>query len=198
MRALLIILAFAISSTAVAFPGFDNFGCEGSGCHDNPSPAGDVGPIDDIDVLIDSLGNQITLSLRVDDAFADKSTIALSGTDALGLDLTVGTPDTWNLDNTNFIYADPLIDRAEYSDQGVNNNVLDYILTFDVGPDAVLGTYLIDVKFAGGSTGGPDKWADITSFNVNVTPIPIPAAVWLFGSGLLGLVGVARRRRRNA
>ena len=26
-------------------------------------------------------------------------------------------------------------------------------------------------------------------------PIPIPAAVWLFGSGLLGLVGVARRRK---
>jgi hypothetical protein len=26
-------------------------------------------------------------------------------------------------------------------------------------------------------------------------PVPIPAAVWLFGSGLLGLVGIARRRR---
>ncbi|MGB5398483.1 MAG: VPLPA-CTERM sorting domain-containing protein [Gammaproteobacteria bacterium] len=24
--------------------------------------------------------------------------------------------------------------------------------------------------------------------------IPVPAAVWLFGSGLIGLVGVARRR----
>ncbi len=28
----------------------------------------------------------------------------------------------------------------------------------------------------------------------NVTAVPVPAAVWLFGSGLLGLVGVARRR----
>ena len=27
--------------------------------------------------------------------------------------------------------------------------------------------------------------------------IPIPAAVWLFGSGLLGLVGVARRKSAN-
>ena len=26
------------------------------------------------------------------------------------------------------------------------------------------------------------------------SPVPVPAAVWLFGSGLLGLVGVARRR----
>ena len=29
---------------------------------------------------------------------------------------------------------------------------------------------------------------------VDLQPIPIPAAVWLFGSGLLGLVAVARRR----
>jgi len=28
----------------------------------------------------------------------------------------------------------------------------------------------------------------------DVTVVPVPAAVWLFGSGLLGLVGVARRK----
>ncbi|WP_297527145.1 VPLPA-CTERM sorting domain-containing protein [Thiohalobacter sp.] len=30
------------------------------------------------------------------------------------------------------------------------------------------------------------------------SPVPVPAAVWLMGSGLVGLVGVARRRRRAA
>ena len=30
---------------------------------------------------------------------------------------------------------------------------------------------------------------------VNLNPIPVPAAVWLFGSGLIGLVGVARRKK---
>jgi len=30
-----------------------------------------------------------------------------------------------------------------------------------------------------------------------LTPVPVPAAVWLFGSGLLGLVGVARRKRNR-
>jgi len=34
-----------------------------------------------------------------------------------------------------------------------------------------------------------------TSFQM--TPVPVPAAVWLFGSGLLGLAGVARRKRNK-
>jgi hypothetical protein len=29
-------------------------------------------------------------------------------------------------------------------------------------------------------------------------PVPLPAAVWLFGSGLLGLLGVGRRRAAPA
>lgn len=34
-----------------------------------------------------------------------------------------------------------------------------------------------------------------TSFSGSITAVPIPAAVWLFGSGLLGLVGIARRKK---
>lgn len=30
--------------------------------------------------------------------------------------------------------------------------------------------------------------------NVTISPVPVPAAVWLFGSGLLGLAGIARRK----
>ena len=54
-------------------------------------------------------------------------------------------------------------------------------------PDGILGLSMIDGAFVG--------------FNANfnfTTPsavVPVPAAVWLFGSGLLGLVGIARRRK---
>ena len=36
---------------------------------------------------------------------------------------------------------------------------------------------------------------DSASFVNN--PVPVPAAAWLFGSGLLGLIGIARRKKRN-
>jgi hypothetical protein len=36
--------------------------------------------------------------------------------------------------------------------------------------------------------------ADIS--DIPVAAVPVPAAVWLFGSGLLGLVGIARRKKR--
>ncbi len=40
-------------------------------------------------------------------------------------------------------------------------------------------------------------WQGATApgFSGVVSSVPIPAAVWLFGSGLVGLVGVARRRK---
>lgn len=37
----------------------------------------------------------------------------------------------------------------------------------------------------------PDQLRVITA----VSTVPVPAAVWLFGSGLLGLIGMARRKR---
>ena len=51
-------------------------------------------------------------------------------------------------------------------------------------------TYLIN--FDGQGADGSDKSG--STLAVDLAPIPVPAAVWLFGSGLIGLVGVARRR----
>lgn len=61
--------------------------------------------------------------------------------------------------------------------------------------DTVGGSPMVDGPFAGFNAN-----FDITLVsNLSVTPagvVPVPAAVWLFGSGLLGLVGVARRKKQ--
>jgi hypothetical protein len=82
-------------------------------------------------------------------------------------------------------------------------------LTLTGAPNFVLGISTDGVNFIadnGATTYGNGNAATVY-FNipganggsvlaVDVVPaVPVPAAAWLFGSGLLGLVGVARRRR---
>ncbi len=52
------------------------------------------------------------------------------------------------------------------------------------------------LKLVGSVTAGPAATA-VTDWGPAPAPapVPIPAAAWLFGSGLIGLVGVARRRK---
>jgi len=34
-------------------------------------------------------------------------------------------------------------------------------------------------------------------FSIGLTAVPAPAAIWLFGSGFTGLIGMARRRKAS-
>ena len=52
----------------------------------------------------------------------------------------------------------------------------------------------------------PGKWNDLANFTsgdllgiplhgvVEISQVPVPAAIWLFGSGLIGLIGLTRRK----
>lgn len=46
--------------------------------------------------------------------------------------------------------------------------------------------------------GGQETVASVFTFTPSTpSPVPVPAAAWLFGSGLMGLIGAARNRRWN-
>jgi hypothetical protein len=115
---------------------------------------------------------------------SDYVTTAVTGSTTTGLNLS-GWTWTWN-----GIAAIPMGNGAwgtGYSN-GIANFVwdgvyghaytLDYHATVPLGDPSNLGGLLYALHLEG-----------------VVNPVPIPAAVWLLGSGLLGLVGVARRRR---
>ena len=55
----------------------------------------------------------------------------------------------------------------------------------DLDGDGVPGSSMVDGPFVGFNA----------NFNLRPQVVPVPAAAWLMGSGLLGLIGVARRKK---
>ena len=62
----------------------------------------------------------------------------------------------------------------------------------------VPGSVMVNGPFAGQHATFKGTTTDIIPQSGGTSPVPVPAAVWLFGSGLIGLVGVARRRTKKA
>lgn len=68
---------------------------------------------------------------------------------------------------------------------------LNLALTFT---DATLQTFS-GSAIATNDDGAGDQYSYTWSFNGQAPAVPVPAAVWLFGSGLAGLAGLARSRK---
>jgi len=93
----------------------------------------------------------------------------------------------------------------------------DYLLIDFIAPDSYGQIWVNDGYQSGANISGSNTFigTDFTSLGlnsgsytwtwangsasdsliVNVGPVPVPPALWLFGSGLLGLVGMARRKK---
>lgn len=112
----------------------------------------------------------------------------LDGTTITQIDLTLGT-HTYTLDEVELVDPDSIIpmlggrlNNANSVAWGTNDFWLRYWSTGEFFEFA----YTTDaaVEFFTTNTG-----------TMTVSSVPVPAAAWLFGSGLIGLAGVARRRK---
>ena len=56
------------------------------------------------------------------------------------------------------------------------------------------GSATVDVFYGKIMASSPAFPNSLTSFTGSLSSVPVPAAVWCFGSGLLALIGVARRK----
>lgn len=58
----------------------------------------------------------------------------------------------------------------------------------------VLNVSRVDLVIFNTNIGGASTQVEIREVEFSISAVPVPAAVWLFGSGLLGLIGVARHK----
>lgn len=138
----------------------------------------------------------------------DGNSGVFDGCEKYGIGIDIGSDDAMNLDFQLKIGGDAVAD----SGNGTEN------VSTLVNPSAASFDYVVAETTANGiefSVTGLDPSPfprSVTYYfygetvnntgiedigSLTTTVVPVPAAVWLFGSGLLGLVGVARRRERQ-
>ncbi len=81
-------------------------------------------------------------------------------------------------------------DSCQFSNSVLTGTVCNQTMTVADGTDSDTYNFMVNLVSGGGT-------ATLTGLH-NVAAVPIPGAVWLFASGLMGLMGVARRKARQA
>ncbi len=148
-------------------------------------------PVQAATVFTPSDGDIDILKLEIDGGGLNEGMfLALSQPDALpppGIPLDFATSNLVQFDT-------PVLDAAGYSSFSIAlYDTVDWHFETTAVPfgDAALLNYVFDHDFEGWEF---DHVTLLVADGGGVQVIPIPAAAWLFGSGLLGLTAVARRK----
>ena len=171
------------------------------GGYDGAAPSA-PGPWNDISIVQFEFGTNGTVLVRTAETDG-----ALSGFAAPSGDITGGAA-TLNLDSWTAWWSGSSFNQGSTSTM-VDNTVCaaggDFVTRCSTAVvvdsyNAATGEFTASwnsVVQAGSFKGSLGNWqiSGIMGTNGNPSAIPVPAAVWLFGSGLIGLAGIARRRK---
>jgi len=127
----------------------------------------------------------------------------------------VGLPDGWKIKNDKKMdgfgkFENVLIgkkwsgqDPLSFSIVGIDgDSIFSYVNSHDAGDGVFFASFVGGVE--GNRRHGHGKWYGDDCHRCTkgayfgggeLAPVPVPAAAWLFGSGLVGLLGLARRNR---
>lgn len=167
-------------------------------------------------------GWRLPATAPIDGTTTDDATIAYNGTEDRGYN--VSAPGTLYAGSTaselahlfyntlgNLSYCDPILSTVTscsgpqpgygVSNTGPFNSIATnsaYWTGTDYAPDPAWGAWIFAADYGEQAPSAKSNlnytWA-VHDGDVGLAIVPIPAAAWLFGSGLLGLIGIARCRQ---
>ncbi len=112
-----------------------------------------------------------------------------------------GTGQLQNVTASTFELFFPVLEAqwgGSYLTPGQASGGITFFGTYGSGAFSMWAEELIDLAEDPNGTGfGNPRWTFQWYYTgtTDLTAIPVPAAVWLFGSGLLGLAGITKRRK---
>jgi len=164
--------------------------------------AGSVSLTDTLDVTIESITTNYTMSMFTLAEFGDyRLDGANASVDASAwflVDSATTNCGTFACSDSDIFTAGTLTDTAGELAAWNLGGAIDLANTAGWGSDTKVILQLQNNLLA--TTESDNEIAFIQKkkggIGIMVNPVPVPAAVWLFGSGLIGLVGLARRKTR--